>query len=128
METKTTNGIQISVETKYLPGESNPQENRFCYAYRVTIANTRSTEVQLLSRHWTIKDSSGAVREVKGDGVVGEQPVLASMKGHQYVSWCPLSTEVGTMSGAYRMYDRELDEFFDAEVPQFLLIYPPKAN
>ncbi len=128
METKTTNGIKISVETKYLPGESNPVENRYCFAYRISIANERNTEVQLLSRHWMIRDGDGSIREVKGDGVVGQQPIIEPMRGHQYVSWCPIQAEIGSMSGTYRMYDRELDEFFDAEVPQFPLIYPPKMN
>ena len=128
METKTTKGIKISVETKFLIGESEPDKGRYCYAYRITILNERSTEVQLLSRHWIIKDSDGSVREVKGDGVVGQQPILQPGQAHQYVSWCPLHTGIGTMSGTYKMHDRVLDEFFEAEVPTFPLIYPPKAN
>lgn len=128
METKTTNGIKISVETKYLIGESNPDKGRFCYAYRITILNERPTEVQLLTRHWIIKDSDGTKREVKGDGVVGQQPILKPGQAHQYVSWCPLNTGIGAMTGSYRMHDRVQDEFFEAEVPTFPLIYPPKAN
>ncbi|MDX1685220.1 MAG: Co2+/Mg2+ efflux protein ApaG [Saprospiraceae bacterium] len=128
METKTTNGIKISVETKFLIGESNPEKGRFCYAYRITIMNERNTEVQLLSRHWKIKDSDGTTREVKGEGVVGQKPVLSPGESHQYVSWCPLNTSLGTMSGTYKMHDRISDEFFDAEVPTFPLIYPPRLN
>lgn len=128
METKTTKGIKISVETKYLPGESNPDEARYCYAYRVTIVNERTTEVQLISRHWIIKDSDGTKKEVKGEGVVGQQPILGPGQAHQYVSWCPLTTGIGSMGGTYKMLDREDETYFEAEVPTFPLIYPPKAN
>ena len=128
METKISNGIRISVESNFLIGESNLAENRYCHAYRVTIANERSTDVQLISRVWIIKDSLGTTRKVEGAGVVGQQPIIEPGKAHQYVSWCPMSSDLGTMQGHYVMQDRSSEELFNAIVPRFELIYPPRCN
>jgi ApaG protein len=128
METKTSNGIKIMVEANFLMGESNLSKSKYCHAYRVTIVNERSSEVQLLSRVWIIKDSTGEIRKVEGEGVVGQQPVIGPSEAHQYVSWCPLSSDFGTMQGHFVMKDLTSGEMFNAIVPVFELIYPPKCN
>ena len=128
METKTTRGIRINVEVNYLHGESAPMEDRYCYAYRVTIANEGNESIQVLRRHWIIKDANGEVREVEGEGIVGQQPIIDSGHAHQYVSWCPLKAAVGSMSGTYEVINLSTEEHFDVEIPSFALIYPPLRN
>ena len=128
MATKTSNGIKIFVESNFLRGESSIADSRYCFAYRVTITNERASDVQLMSRFWLIKDSSGETRKVEGEGVVGQQPILGPSESHQYVSWCPLSSDFGTMQGHYVMKDLQTGETFNAVVPVFELIYPPKCN
>jgi ApaG protein len=127
METLTTNGITISVETFYQAEHSRPLEQKHIFAYRITIENHSLHTVQLLRRHWHIYDSNGQVREVEGEGVVGQQPVLLPNDMHQYTSWCPLMTEIGKMSGAFLM-QREDGALFDARVPEFMLVAPHKGN
>jgi len=128
MKTLTTNGITIQVENHFLKEESQPNEGRFCHAYRITILNESSRTVQLMSRHWKIQDSNGSAREVKGDGVIGQQPTLMPGQTHQYVSWCPLETDIGEMSGTYQMRDVNTEEVFEVVVPAFRLLYPPRQN
>jgi ApaG protein len=128
METLTTNGITISVETFYQPKHSNPREMRFVFAYRITIENHSPNTVQLLRRHWYITDSAGQIREVEGEGVVGKQPVLKPEDLHQYVSWCPLTTDIGMMHGTFLMQNTETGDTFHARIPAFKLIAPFKLN
>ena len=127
METITTNGIRISVETFYQPEQSRPLEQKFIFAYRITIENRSTDTVQLLRRHWFIFDSNGIKREVEGEGVVGLQPVLEPNESHQYTSWCPLKTEIGKMNGAFLM-QRASGGLFDARIPEFRLVAPQKMN
>lgn len=122
MESYITNGIRISVESFYESTHSNPDVRKFIYSYRVTIENDSEHEVQLLSRHWIITDAALNVKEVKGDGVIGEQPVIIPGSKHSYSSWCPLETEFGKMEGKYTMKRMADGQFFDAIIPPFKLI------
>lgn len=128
METRTTNGIRISVETFYQEDYSRPVEGKYIFAYRVTIENNSTQTVQLLRRHWYIVDSNGSVREVEGEGVIGQQPVLAPGESHQYVSWSHLMTDIGKMFGSYLMERVNDNEQFNVDIPEFRLIAPFKDN
>jgi ApaG protein len=128
METLVTQGIKISVEPFYLPNESVPVQQKFVHAYRITIENQSPYTVQLLRRHWHIIESNGVRREVEGEGVIGQQPVLAPGETHQYTSWCPLMTDVGKMYGTYLMMRTTDEERFEVKVPVFKLIPPFKMN
>lgn len=128
METAITSGIKVSVEAMYQPTYSKPIEHEYIHAYRVTIENLSSNTVQLLRRHWYIWDSNGLVREVEGEGVVGEKPVLAPEESHQYISGCPLKTDMGKMRGTFQMKRLTDDRLFDITIPTFKLIPPFKNN
>jgi ApaG protein len=128
LEVKVTNGIKVSVETSYQDEYSLPMENKYVFAYRITIENVSDCTVQLLRRHWYIMDSNGVGREVEGEGVIGVQPTLAPGETHQYVSWSHLFTEIGKMHGYY-IFKREIDSTtFKATIPEFKLITPFKMN
>ncbi|MGE0502138.1 MAG: Co2+/Mg2+ efflux protein ApaG [Rhizobiaceae bacterium] len=118
-----TNGIEVSVEPFYLTDRSDPSESRYVWAYRVTIANNSRRTVKLLSRYWRITDARGKVEEVRGPGVVGEQPELDPGDSYQYTSGCPLTTPSGFMAGHYTMRDRD-GETFDIAIPAFSLDSP----
>lgn len=121
METQTTRGIQISVQSRYEMAYSKPVENQFVFSYHIRIENRSPHTVQLLRRHWHITDSMGFTREVEGEGVIGETPVLAPGEVHTYDSWCPLPSAFGSMRGSYLMLLVEEQEYFDAIVPRFTL-------
>jgi ApaG protein len=126
---KTTSaGIQVSVETFYQADYSNPQNQEFMFAYRITIENTNPFTVQLLHRHWQIFDSNGEYREVDGEGVVGTQPILTANEQFQYVSGCNLRTEMGKMSGYYTMINQNNKQKFSVKIPAFELVVPFKMN
>ncbi|MGB6119433.1 MAG: Co2+/Mg2+ efflux protein ApaG [Mesorhizobium sp.] len=118
-----TRNIEVTVEPFYLPERSEPDEARFVWGYRVTIANHSDSFVQLLSRYWRIIDGNGRVEEVRGPGVVGEQPSLDPGDSYQYTSGCPLSTPSGFMVGFYTMTDRD-GSMFDVQIPAFALDLP----
>lgn len=128
MQTLTTKGIQISVEPFYLPHESIPIQHRYVHAYRITIENRSAHTVQLLRRHWHIVESSGVRRELEGEGVVGQQPILAPGESHQYTSWCPMMTDVGKMYGSFLMKRLEDEGKFNVRIPEFKLFPPFKMN
>lgn len=128
MESAITSGIEITVETFYQPEYSNPLQQEYMFTYRITIQNHNSFTVQLLNRHWHIFDSNGEYREVEGDGVVGQQPVLLQGETFQYVSGCQLRTEMGTMHGHYEMLEVHYQKKFTVEIPKFQLISPTKVN
>jgi ApaG protein len=128
MQTLITEGIKISVEPFYLPDESLPAKQKYVHAYRVTIENQSRNTVQLLRRHWHIVESNGLRREVEGEGVIGEQPVLIPGQNFQYTSWCPLMTDVGKMYGTYTMQRLPDGESFKVKVPEFKLVPPFKMN
>ncbi|MGE0616806.1 MAG: Co2+/Mg2+ efflux protein ApaG [Bacteriovoracia bacterium] len=117
---ETTQGIEVEVRPEYLPGESSPAESRFIFAYHITISNRGETEVQLLSRHWIITDGKGEVHEVKGPGVVGQQPKLKPGEKHEYSSFCPLPTPTGNMRGTFQMVNN-LGAQFNVKIPLFFL-------
>jgi len=118
-----TRGIAVSVETAYLEANSSPENSQYAWAYRITIENRSLETVQLLSRHWMITNSRGELNEVKGPGVVGEQPILKPGESYQYTSGAPLNTPWGLMGGAYQM-ESESGERFDIEIPTFSLDSP----
>ncbi len=128
MTTKITEGVKISVETFYQDEYSQPMNNEFMFAYRITIENGSDRTVKLLRRHWYIFDSCGITREVEGEGVVGLQPVIEPGKSHQYVSGSHLKTEIGRMHGTYLM-ERMVDgKQFYVNIPEFQLVAPFKLN
>ncbi len=118
-----TRGIRISVETQYDPTRSSPQQSQWFFLYTIRITNEGSVTAQLMTRHWIITDATGHVEEVKGPGVVGEQPVLAQGQSFEYTSGCPLTTPFGSMRGSYQMTTTD-GEQFDAEIAEFILREP----
>ncbi len=122
-----TRGVKIDVVTRYVSEQSEPDNQRWLFAYRITISNTGDEPVQLVSRHWIITNGNGIVQNVQGAGVVGQQPRMRPGEGFQYVSACPLDTAVGTMHGTYQMITDGGEEF-DAEVPMFVLADPQALN
>ena len=127
METAITEGVEVSVESFYLPDHSVPEEDRYVYAYRIRLKNRSSRTVQLLRRHWIITDSTGEVNEVKGEGVVGEQPVLEPEGEYEYTSGSHLKSPIGTMHGTYEMVTPS-GELFDVTIPCFSLEVPGVLN
>lgn len=128
MNSAITAGVEITVETFYQPEYSNPVLHEFMFAYRITIENHNSFTVQLLNRHWHIFDSAGEYREVEGEGVIGQQPVLMQGENFQYVSGCQLRSEMGTMHGVYEMTNLSNHKTFTVDIPRFQLISPIKEN
>ena len=118
-----TKGIAVSVEPSYLEAKSSPENSQYFWAYRVTIENQGQETVQLLNRHWMISNARGELTEVKGPGVVGEQPVLKPGEIYEYTSGAPLDTPSGMMGGAYQM-ESESGDRFDIEIPTFSLDRP----
>lgn len=112
--------ILVSVETHYLEDRSDPSEDRFVFAYTITITNRGTKGAQLLRRHWIVSDSNERVQDVRGDGVVGEQPHLKPGESYRYTSGTVLETPVGTMEGSYQMVADDGTPF-DAEIPLFVL-------
>jgi ApaG protein len=122
-----TRGIAVSVEPTYLEAKSSPDSSEYFWAYRVTIENQGLETVHLLSRHWMITNARGELTEVKGPGVVGEQPVLKPGERFEYTSGAPLDTPWGMMGGAYQM-ETESGERFDIEIPTFSLDRPNQTR
>jgi len=116
----TTEGIRVRVGAQYRPDQSDPDRRHYVYAYRVVLTNQGERPAKLLSRHWIIRDANNELREVRGQGVVGEQPRLEPGESFQYVSGCPLGTSWGTMEGSYEM-QREDGETFRARIGRFFL-------
>ncbi|HEX3901551.1 MAG TPA: Co2+/Mg2+ efflux protein ApaG [Polyangia bacterium] len=127
MSSALTRGILVTVRSEYIPERSSPHARQYAFAYTVTIANRGPVTVELKSRHWIITDSFGAVQEVRGEGVVGAQPVLRPGEEFEYTSWCVIATATGTMRGSYQMVSRDGDRF-DAEVAPFGLTPPQLLN
>ncbi|MBW4024107.1 MAG: Co2+/Mg2+ efflux protein ApaG [Proteobacteria bacterium] len=122
--TKTTKGIRVSVRSFYLDDQSQADEGRFVWAYRVTIENKSQQTVQLLARSWRITNGHGRVLQVHGEGVVGEQPVLEPGESFEYTSGTPLDTPTGFMAGEYHMTLPSSGETFDVTIPTFSLDSP----
>ncbi|GAM98220.1 apaG protein [alpha proteobacterium U9-1i] len=122
MFTQTTSGIAVSANPRFLPEQS--EDGRFVWAYTIEIANNSADTVQLLSRHWRITDANGLTQEVRGPGVVGEQPVIQPGDSYSYTSACPLSTSSGMMVGSYQMVRLDDQAPLDVAVPAFALDSP----
>lgn len=119
--------IRIEVQSAYLPDQSEPSEGRFLFSYTISIHNDGALPAQLLTRRWLITDANGKVQEVRGDGVVGEQPKIPPGKMHRYSSGAVLETPVGTMEGSYGMVGDDGDQF-EAPIPRFRLAVPGILN
>ncbi len=123
----TTDGIIVRVSVSYLPEQSEPAKSRWFWAYHIRIENESDARVKLVSREWTIKDGRGGHHEVRGEGVVGEQPVIEVGQSFDYVSGCPLSTPTGSMEGRYFMVAQDGSRFA-VDIPRFPLIAPAVAS
>lgn len=128
MDSLITQGVEITVETFYQPDYSQPIQQEFMFAYRITLENHSSNTVQLLRRQWFIFDSNGEHRQVEGEGVVGQQPVLKPNETYQYVSGCNLKSDIGKMSGFFTMNNLTSNQTFRADIPAFNLITPMKLS
>jgi ApaG protein len=127
MSVAVTQGIRVEVASAYVAERSSPELDEYFFAYTVRISNLGATTVQLLTRHWIITDGEGQVQEVRGPGVVGEQPVLGPGESFQYTSACPLGTPHGSMCGSYEML-REDGVRFDAAIAPFDLRMPQSGS
>ena len=127
MTVPLTNPISVAIDTRYLEDQSDPDEQRFVFAYTVTIRNRGTVPAKLLGRHWVITDANGKVQEVRGEGVVGEQPHLMPGQGFRYTSGAVLETPVGSMQGSYQMLGDD-GVHFDAPIPAFRLAIPGKIH
>ena len=119
----TKHSIAISARVQFIPGESDAAKRRYVFAYTITIRNTGTVAAQLVSRHWIITDADDEVQEVKGAGVIGEQPMLKPGESFEYTSGAAIATPVGTMRGSYHMVAEDGVEF-DAPIPEFALAMP----
>ena len=127
MYVAVTHDIEVTVVPEYLADRSAPDDEQFFWAYHVTVSNNSSRVVQLQARYWRITDSAGRVEEVRGIGVVGEQPILNPGDSFSYTSGCPLKTPSGIMMGEYEMQDIDGDRF-SIEIPAFSLDMPGQAR
>ena len=127
MSTALTNGIMVTVKSEYIPVRSSLSSRQFAFAYTVRIENQGDETAQLRSRHWIITDGNGSVQEVRGDGVVGAQPVLRPGENFEYTSWCVLATPSGTMRGTYQMVT-DRGQAFEADIAPFRLALPATLN
>lgn len=127
MYERITNGIKIIVRPHYLEGQSKPEEGHYVWAYTITIENHGRETVTLRTRYWKITDAHGRVQEVRGAGVVGEQPTLKPGDSYQYTSGCPLPTASGFMTGAYQM-QMSGGELFNVDIPAFSLDSPHEKH
>ena len=123
MMSSPVNKIRVDVETSYVDEQSDPNERRYVFSYTITIRNEGAVPARLLTRHWIITDANGKVQEVRGDGVVGEQPHLKPGQGFRYSSGAVLETPVGAMQGSYEMIDDD-GQRFDAPIQPFRLAMP----
>lgn len=119
--------IEVVVKTEYLPYQSSPEKKQYAFAYHITLTNAGHIGVQLISRHWIIVDGNGVRREIKGMGVVGEQPMIASGESYKYSSGAVLETVVGTMQGSYHMQG-DNGQGFNVDIPIFSLALPNALN
>lgn len=128
MIAEITQGVKVSVETEYQPSYSSPSQYHYVFTYRITIENKSDFTIQLMRRHWHIHDAGFSQREVEGDGVVGQQPVLEPGQVHQYVSGCNLKSGIGKMVGTYQM-ERIVDgSKFEVKIPAFIMVAPIRLN
>ena len=127
MSTCETQGVKVTARPSFLTEQSQPDQNRWVWSYRITIVNESDEAVQLLDRHWIITEESGEIQEVRGEGVIGQQPVLSPGEEFSYESFCPLATEFGFMRGSYGMIKGDGTRF-DATIAPFVLLLPALLN
>jgi len=127
MSNTFTRGIRVRVSPKYHAERSDPVQKYWFFSYTIQISNEGTEQVQLLSRHWVITDSTGKVEEVRGPGVVGETPILGPGESFIYTSFCPLPTSLGSMHGSFQMKSWKGDTF-DADIQPFVLEDPSTVN
>jgi len=128
MIAQITQGVKVSVETEYQPSYSSPSQYHYVFTYRITIENQSDFTIQLMRRQWYIHDAGFQPREVEGEGVVGQQPVLEPGQSHQYVSGCNLKSGIGKMVGTYLM-ERVVDgTTFRVNIPEFTMVAPLRLN
>lgn len=128
MTTEITEGVKVTVETEFQPEYSSPAQAHYVFTYKISIENCSEYTVQLLRRHWYIYDANNSHREVEGEGVVGQQPVLEPGETHEYISGCNLKTGIGKMKGTYLM-ERVVDgKHFKVRIPEFTMIVPYRLN
>jgi len=123
----TEYAMDVQAEPNYIPGQSDPEQDRYVFSYTITIQNTGNAAARLLTRHWIITNANGEVQEVRGEGVVGDQPYLKPGEGYQYTSGSIMETPVGSMRGSYQMIADDGTEF-DVEIPMFTLAVPGSLN
>ncbi|MEQ9424541.1 MAG: Co2+/Mg2+ efflux protein ApaG [Cyclobacteriaceae bacterium] len=128
MVSEITKGVEVSVETEYQPEYSSPRQYHFVFTYRITITNKSEYTIQLMRRHWHIHDAGFKNRQVEGDGVVGQQPVLEPGQTHQYVSGCNLKSGLGKMYGTYLMEVVLNGKRFEVKIPEFIMTAPYRLN
>jgi ApaG protein len=128
MVSKISEGVEVSIETFFQKDYSNPMQNEYMFAYRITIGNHNSFPVKLLRRYWEVFDSNSEQRVVEGEGVVGVQPLIMPGKHYQYVSGCHLKSEMGKMQGYYTMENIETRDLIKVNIPAFKMIAPVKLN
>lgn len=131
MSDAITRGVRVHVDPRYHPERSQPERSYWFFSYTVTVSNHGDDPVQLMARHWIITDAEGEVQHVRGDGVVGEQPLLAPGESFSYTSACPLSTSLGAMEGSYQLVVRagaKAGDRFDAVIAPFSLADPSTLN
>jgi ApaG protein len=126
--TEITSGIRVSVKTAYRQDLSDSSRTQFLFSYQITISNESDYTVQLLRRSWLITDADGSKREVEGEGVVGEQPILPPGQAFTYESACNLMSEIGKMSGTYLMERKADNGLFRIKIPEFHMTVPHKLN
>ena len=128
METAITKGIKVSVTITYQPDYSSPVQMHYVFTYKVIIENHSDHTIQLLRRHWYIHDANHEVREVEGEGVVGQMPIIEPGKSHKYVSGCNLKSGIGKMYGTY-LVERVMDgKKIDVIIPEFIMVVPYRLN
>jgi ApaG protein len=128
MVARITEGVKVIVNTEFQPDYSNPAQAHFVFTYRIVIENNSHYTVQLIRRHWIIADSFGERKEVVGDGVVGQQPILEPGESHEYISGCNLKSGIGKMVGTYTMRRIVDSQQFLVNIPEFSLVVPWRNN
>ena len=128
MSARITKEVDVKVKVRYETEHSNPSLEQYVFSYHIQIFNHSSEAVQLLSRHWYIFDSNGEYKEVKGEGVVGQQPIILPSQSHEYRSYSNLKTDIGMMWGTYLMKKVNSNKLFEAKIPEFQLISPSRLN
>ncbi len=123
MTSESDHNIHIDIETDYIPEQSEPDANRYVFTYTITIRNDGNVSARLMTRHWVINHANGKIEEVRGEGVIGEQPYMRPGEGFRYTSGTVLETPYGDMNGSYQMLADDGVEF-DAEIPAFSLTMP----